>query len=285
MLRRPLILLLVTVLGSVTLQAQEADSTAPRLRILVTNDDGFQAPGLIALVDSLVPIADLVVAAPREQQSGTSHGITFRDPISVSQLGNRYNITWYAIDARPATCVRLALAALLDSVPDLVVSGINTGENIGVSAWLSGTVAAAREGALAGLPAIAASVRVGGSRDFAVAAGEVRRLVQRLRADGRLVTPMLLNVNVPSSAVRDLQGIKTTRMALELGSRSYERRVSPRGRLYFWDTWEPPEEDANEQTDLYWFARGFVTVTPLSIDQTDTVRLQELRALFHQPER
>lgn len=281
--RRLLVLLAAAVLGAPSLPAQEPGGAQPRLRILVANDDGFQAPGLIALVDSLVPIADVVVAAPREQQSGTGHGITYREPISVLQIGNRYSITWYAIDARPATCVRLALHALLDSLPDLVVSGINTGDNIGVSAWLSGTVAAAREGAFAGLPAIAVSVGVGDSRAYAVAAGEIRRLVERLDAEGRLTAPMLLNVNVPFTGGAALRGVKVTRMALDPGRPSYERRRAPRGGIYYWDTWQPPVDGAADDTDLYWFERGYVTVTPLTIDQTDAARLPDWRVFFRGP--
>ncbi len=239
---------------------------APPFRILVVNDDGYQAPGLLALIDSLVPIAEVVVVAPLEQQSGTGHGITFREPIRVLELGNQYGIPWYAIDARPATCVRLALAALLDSLPDLVVSGVNTGDNVGASAWISGTVAGAREGALNGIPAIAVSVGVGSQRDYHVAAGHARRLIERLRALDMIAPPLLLNVNVPAGGP---VGVKVAPMSLALGVQAYDRRYSPRGQLYFWDFWSPPDGDPVEGTDLYWFDQGYVTVTPLRIDQTD----------------
>ncbi len=239
---------------------------APKFRILVVNDDGYQAPGLLALVDSLVPIAEVVVVAPLEQQSGTGHGITYREPIKVLEFGNQYAIPWYAIDARPATCVRVALAVLVDSLPHLVVSGVNTGDNVGASAWISGTVAAAREGALNGIPAIAVSVGVGSHQDYHVAAGHARQLVERLRTLDMITPPLLLNVNVPAGGP---VGVKVAPMSLALGQQAYDRRYTPRGQLYFWDSWSPPEGDAVEGSDLYWFSRGYVTVTPLRIDQTD----------------
>jgi 5'-nucleotidase len=274
MVRRCLLVLVTALLVIPGSAALAQDSTAaPRLRILVANDDGFQAPGLVALVDSLVTIADVVVAAPLSQQSGTGHGITFREPIKVTDFGNRYAIPWYAIDARPATCVRLALTTLLDSLPDLVVSGINTGDNVGVSAWLSGTVAAAREAALHGIPAIAVSAGLGQYQDYQIAAGYIRQLVEQLLADGTLKKRPLLNVNVPAGGPR---GVKVSGMSLMLGTETYDDRLSPRGQRYFWDTWSPPEDDTLEGTDLYWYSRGYITVTPLKIDQTDTAVMKAL---------
>lgn len=276
MSRSPILLFALILIGPPPLAGQEAPPQW-RPRILVANDDGFQAPGLQALVDSLVPFADVVVAAPREQQSGTGHGISFRDPISVVEFGNRYGIKWYAVDARPATVVRLALTVLLDTLPpDLVISGINMGDNIGTSTWVSGTVAAAREGALAGIPAIAVSMDVGGSQDFAAAAGVVRRLVETLHAAGRLAAPLLLNVNVPSASRTPIVGVKVVPMTSALGHQSYERQVSPRGTVYYWDMGRDLEASDVPGTDQFWFEQGFITVTPLSVDQTDTARIGEI---------
>jgi len=250
------------------------------LRILVADDDGYQAPGLLALVDSLVTIGDVFVAAPLEQQSGTGHGISFRDPIRVLELGNQYGIEWYAVDARPATVVRVALSSLMDSLPDLVVSGVNTGDNVGVSAWLSGTVAAAREGALHGIPAIAVSVGVGNQRDYAVAAGYAKRLIEQLRAQGQLAPGLLLNVNVPAGGDSVIKGVRVVGMSLVMGTQQYDERYSPRGTRYFWDQWSPPPDDSLTTTDLHAFARGYVTITPLKLDQTDGERLPALRTLL-----
>jgi 5'-nucleotidase len=276
MSRSSVLFVAVALVAAPSLAAQDSTSQW-RPRILVANDDGFQAPGLVALVDSLATFADVVVAAPLEQQSGTGHGISFRDPISVAEFGNRYGIKWYAIGARPATVVRLALTTLLDSLPpDLVVSGINMGDNIGVSTWVSGTDAAAREGALAGIPSIAVSMDVGGSQDFAVAAGKARALIETLHSAGRLAAPLFLNVNIPAASRTPIVGIKVVPMATLLGVQRYERQVSPRGTVYYWDMGRSLPAADVPGTDQYWFEQGFITITPLSIDQTDVPRMGEI---------
>ena len=255
------------------------ETTTPRrLRVLITNDDGFQAPGLLALVDSLLPIADITVVAPYEQQSGTGHGISFRDPINVYEFGNAAGIDWYAVNARPATVVRVALFSLLDSLPDLVIAGINTGDNVGTNAWVSGTMAAAREAALAGLPALAFSVNLTGSNPYRVAAGWARRVVERLMAEERIRAPLLLNVNLQAE---EPLGIRVTPMSLVMGVQSYDRRVSPGGQIYLWHEWLAPEDDPVEGTDLYWFARGYVTITPLRTDQTDPAGISDMELVFN----
>jgi 5'-nucleotidase len=277
---RPLVALVLAVLLSLPAARATAQlpGDAPRLRILVVNDDGYRAPGLVALVDSLMLLGDVFVAAPLEQQSGTGHGITYREPISFFESSNPQGVPWFAIDARPATVTRVALTVLMDSLPDLVVSGINTGDNVGVNAWVSGTVAAAREGALHGLPAVAVSVNVGGdSSYYRVAAGWARRVLETLIRDGFVHAPLLLNVNVPAGGP---QGIRVASMSLALGNQRYERRTSPRGLDYLWDDWSPADEDPTEGTDLYWFRRGFVTVTPLTVDQTDAAMGSRLEDVF-----
>jgi len=275
--RLPLLLLALLSLAPGRPAAAQDVPPEPTLRILVVNDDGYQAPGLLALVDSLLPIARITVVAPYEQQSGTGHALSFRDPIKVFEFGNPHGIDWYAVDAHPATVVRVALAEILDSLPDLVVSGINTGDNVGTNAWVSGTAAAAREAALNGLPAVAFSVNPTGVDAYAVAAGWARRIVEQLRADGRLGAPLLLNVNLQA---QQPAGIRVAPMSLEIGEQRYDRRVSPRGQVYLWDEWSPPKDDPVEGTDLWWFHRGYITITPLSIDQTDRAAIPGLEQLF-----
>ena len=220
------------------------------------------------------------MAAPLEQQSGTGHGITYREPITVQEVGNPQGVRWFVVDAKPASVVRLALTSLMDSLPDLVVAGVNTGENTGAHAWLSGTVAGAREAALLGFPAIASSVRIGGSQDYAVAAGYTKRIIQRLREADAIRPPMLLNVNVPSGGPHAIAGIRIASMSLELGTQRYDERFSPRGLRYFWDHWSPAEEDSLPTTDLHAFLRGYVTITPLKIDQTDVDAMPGLERVF-----
>jgi 5'-nucleotidase len=281
MTRRLVIPLLATALLLPVASIAGQDKETPRrLRILVSNDDGYQAPGLLALVDSLLPLADITVVAPLEQQSGTGHGITYREPIIIQEAGNPQAIPWYTVSARPATVVRVALRAILDSLPDLVVAGINTGDNLGTSAWISGTAAAAREAALVGIPALAFSVDPFGTDPYRVAAGWARRIVEQLEAEGRLRAPLLLNVNLQGE---EPLGIRVAPMSMQVGEQEYDRRVSPGGQVYLWDMWEPPEDDPIEGTDLYWFVRGYVTITPLSVDQTEAALLGELEPLLGRP--
>jgi len=282
MSRRLLTLIIAVALGVIpgrTLLAQGSANESP-LRILVVNDDGYQSPGLVALVDSLVTIAAVTVAAPREQQSGTGHGISFRDPITIVELGNPYAIQWYAIDAKPATVVKVALTTLMDTMPDLVISGVNTGDNVGTHVWISGTVAAARDAALQGFPAIAASVAYGGPQDFAVAAGIVKELVQQLADAGKIQPGLLLNVNIPSGGSSAIKGIRVAPQSLRIGIQRYDERVSPRGSRYVWDNWSPAADDSVTTSDLHAFARGYITITPLKLDQTDVTQLEELGKLL-----
>jgi len=281
MTRWTVVLPLATLLTLPAASALGQELQSPRkLRILVTNDDGYQAPGLLALVDSLAPIGDLTVVAPLEQQSGKSHGIKFIDPIKWFRAGGRSGVSWYAVDAPPATVVRVALFAVLDSMPDLVIAGINTGDNVGTNAWVSGTVAAAREAALHGLPALAFSACPSGPDAYAAAAGGARQVLASLQTEDRIRAPLLLNVNFPCVAP---QGIRVAPMSLATGTQGYDQRVSPGGQGYLWDTLSPPEDDPVVGTDLYWFQRGYITITPLRIDQTDSAQIAEMELVFHQP--
>ena len=247
--------------------------------IMVTNDDGYNAPGIRSLVDSLVSIATVVVAAPEGQQSGVSHGIRLSNPITVDEFSNEHGIEWYAIDARPATVMRLALDALVDTLPDLVVSGINTGDNVGLTSWLSGTVAGAREAAFHGVPAIAVSMGAGTYEDYEAAAGFMKTLVQQLREGGAIKPGMFLNVNVPAASSRPFMGVRVVRQSVAPNTANYEPRTSPRGRLYFWDNWQPAFDDV-QGTDLYGFNRGYIVITPYKIDQTDMRALETLKPLL-----
>ncbi len=279
MSRRLLVVLSLGLLVPLRPTAAQTEASAADFTILIVNDDGYMAPGLRSLVDSLVPVANVMVAAPRTQQSGTGHGVSFLDPIKIDRFGNQYGIPWFAIDARPATVVAVALTSLMDSLPDLVISGINTGENIGVNTFLSGTVAAARHAKFYGLPAMAVSMGVGQMEDYAFAAGFVRQLVQGLRADG-LVTPELyLNVNIPANSSTSIEGVAVTRQSLLGGEDGFDRRVSPRGQEYVWSNWSAATDDA-EGTDLHAFEAGYITITPFTVDQTDRGRMEGLTQLF-----
>ena len=265
-----MVLLLLAVVGGVQPQA------SGKFLVLLTNDDGYDAPGLRALVEAFRSRAEIVVAAPATEQSGKGHSITTSaEPIFLRSHRQPDGALWYAIEAPPATCVRLAVESLLPRRPDLVVSGINRGENLGITVYLSGTVGAAREAAIVGLTAIAVSMRGNRQEDYAAAAAFVAGLVEQLQQKQALRPGLFLNVNVPAGERR---GVRVARLSLLATHEDYERRESPRGRVYYWSRWRPLEDDV-EGTDVWAFARGYITLTPMTLDVTDVSALEKLRGL------
>jgi 5'-nucleotidase len=264
------------VLSALWLAASlSAQTPSDRFTILLSNDDGFEAPGLKALTVALQPLGELVVAAPATEQSGIGHALTLRAPIMVSEKKQPNGAIWYAIGGPPATCVRLAVESLLTHRADLVISGINRGDNLGTSVYHSGTLGAAREAALVGVPAIAVSLRGDELKDYAAAATYVRRLVEQLRAKQLLRPGFFLNVNFPAG---EWKGVRVTRLSMTPRPDNFERRVSPQGRLYFWPVWEQLKDDA-EGTDVWALVHGYVTLTPMKLDVTSTEGMDALRAL------
>lgn len=266
--------------GPVWAQSGTAQTSPSNLTILLSNDDGYDAPGLRALVEALRPVAEVYVVAPAAEQSGKGHSIlTTREPIFLSERRQPNGALWYAVEAPPATCVRLAIESLLPRRPDLVISGINRGENLGVAVYLSGTLGAAREAAIAGLPALAVSMGGSSEKDYAATAAYVRDLVGQLRARQMLRPGLFLNVNRPAGEAR---GVALTRLSLKPTHERYERRTSPRGRVYFWSAWEPLTDD-DEGTDVWAFVRGYVTLTPMGLDVTHEAAMASFRAFASNP--
>lgn len=269
-----ILFVLLLLASALTASAPHESLDAPRLAVLLSNDDGYFAPGLRALIAAFEPVADVYVAAPAIEHSGKGHSITTtRDPIFVTEHRQADGKLWYAIEAPPATCVRLGLESLVPRRPDVVISGINRGENLGINVYLSGTLGAAREAAIAGAAAIAVSMQGDDERDYAATAAYVRELVQQLRADGRLVPGLFLNVNTPRG---EAKGVRVARLSLQPNHDQYERRTSPRGRIYFWSRWQPLTDD-EEGTDVHAFYRGYITLTPLQLDTTATQELEAFR--------
>lgn len=248
--------------------------------VLLSNDDGYGAPGLAALQKAFEGIGTVYVAAPAQNQSGKGHSIlTTRDPIFVTEHKRPNGPSWYAIEAPPATCVRVALESLLPRKPDVVISGVNPGDNLGISVYLSGTLGAAREGAMMGIPSIAISMDGYQQQDFTNAAAFARKLVDDLRAKKLLKPGLFLNVNTPAGKWK---GVRLTRLSLQPSNNTFERRTSPRGRVYYWSLYEPPTE-GEAGTDIWAFARGFVSITPMTLDPTSASQMKELRGLERVP--
>jgi 5'-nucleotidase len=240
------------------------------MRILISNDDGYLAPGINALAEALASIADIVVVAPDSNRSGASNSLSLDRPLSVQQAANGF----YFVNGTPTDCVHVALTGMLDYRPDLVVSGINNGPNMGDDTLYSGTVAAATEGYLFGIPAIAFSQAEHGWTNLDAAARLARDLV--LRRFDELTSPYLLNVNIPNLPYEQLGAVTATRLGRRHQAEPVIRALDPRGREIFWIGPPGATLDAGEGTDFHAAANGLVSVTPLQVDLTHKAQLAAL---------
>jgi 5'-nucleotidase len=239
--------------------------------ILLTNDDGIFAPALVALREALASLGRVITVAPDRDQSATSHSLTLHRPFRI----HRHDETTFSVDGTPTDCVVCAYYGLLEERPDMVISGINHGPNMGEDVFYSGTVAAAIEGTLQGVPSIAASLVTRERTDFREPAGFVARLAAQVAERG-LGPRRLLNVNLPHRPWGEIEGVAVTR----LGSRKYRdtlvRKVDPRGRDYYWIGGEDPVWEARPGTDFQAVNDGWISVTPMRLDLTDDGALREL---------
>jgi 5'-nucleotidase len=237
-----------------------------RMRILVANDDGYFAPGLAALVEVCREFGEVDVVAPEQNSSGTSNALTLNRPLSVYTAANGYRY----LNGTPSDCVHVALTGLLPQRPDLVVSGINNGANMGDDTIYSGTVAAAMEGYLFGIPSIAFSLAQKGWPNLDSAARVARELLARVIAQPPAAAPWLLNVNVPADRpYADLAGWRLTRLGKRHASEPVIRQQNPRGEPIWWIGAAGDAREAGEGTDFHAVAQGQVSVTPLQVDLTD----------------
>jgi len=260
------------LIAAAVLMAGPAGAEAP-LRILVSNDDGADAPGIAALADALAGIGTVTVAAPSQNRSGVSHGMTFSGPILVQKTGKN-GMTWYTIDALPATCVRLALEALLPEKPDIVVSGINRGANTGLVTFYSATVACAREAAFQGIPAIAFSLESSPEMNYTAAADFIVSIVREVKKRG-LRRGTYLNVNIPALSKERIKGVMVTRLDLRPSLESYEGKTNAEGQIIFWPLYKELGAD-DPKADIWALRNGYISMTPMIIDQTDEQGLKDL---------
>ncbi len=233
------------------------------MRILLSNDDGYFAPGLAALAQALAPLADVTVVAPERDRSGASNSLTLDRPLILRQAPSGF----YYVNGTPTDCVHLAVTGMLDQMPDIVISGINHGANMGDDTIYSGTVAAATEGYLLGIPSIAVSLASHNARHFDTAARVVADLVRRIQAQPP-VEPMLLNVNVPDVADEDIEPPVVTRLGKRHKAESVVKTTNPRGQTVYWVGAAGAAQDAGEGTDFFAVANGRVSITPLQMDLT-----------------
>jgi 5'-nucleotidase len=240
----------------------------PKTRILLSNDDGYFAPGIEALAGALADLAEVTVVAPERDRSGASNSLTLDRPLHLRRSANGY----FYVNGTPTDCVHLAVTGMLERQPDMVVSGINLGANMGDDTIYSGTVAAAMEGYLLGVPAIAISLASKGGAHFASAARIARETVQRFERCG-FGAPVLLNINVPDLPWEDIKGVRVTRLGRRHKAEPAVRQVSPRNDTVYWVGAAGAAADAGEGTDFHAVANGYVSVTPLQIDLTDTAQI------------
>lgn len=243
------------------------------MKILISNDDGYQAPGLLALYDALKGLAEVEVVAPEHNNSAKSNALTLHSPLYVHRAANGFRY----VNGTPADCVHIALTGLLGYRPDLVVSGINNGANMGDDTIYSGTVGAAMEGYLFGIPAIAFSQTERGWTHLDAAAQKAAELVEALlpslgEANPPSV-PWLLNVNIPNRPVEAIQGFKVARLGRRHAAEQVIAQTNPRGETMYWIGGAGPAKDDAEGTDFHATALGFATITPLHVDLTDHERL------------
>lgn len=237
------------------------------MRLLLSNDDGIHAPGLAALHEALCDLAEVHVVAPESERSAVGHAITISNPLKTKQVYRDGNFFGFAVDGTPADCVKLALSALLPEPPDFVISGINLGPNAGISVLYSGTVSAATEGTILGIPSMAISLNTFSDPIWETAQNTAREMVHRLQQDG-LPENTLLNVNVPNIPFNQLQGTRITKMGRSRYIETFERRTDPRGNVYYWMDGELALLEDPESTDLQALADGCVSLSPLGFDLT-----------------
>jgi 5'-nucleotidase len=233
------------------------------VRILVSNDDGYLAPGLAALAEALRPLGEVTVVAPEQNHSGASNSLTLSRPLTVHRASNGF----YFINGTPTDCVHIALTGLLDERPDIVVSGINNGQNMGDDTIYSGTVAAAMEGYLFGVPSFAFSLVERGPEFVHDAAHWAAHIVRRY-VEAPLPAPFLLNVNLPNVPRDAVKGVQVTRLGKRHHAEPVVRAENPRGETIYWVGAAGGAKDAGPGTDFHATAHGYVSVTPLQIDLT-----------------
>jgi 5'-nucleotidase len=247
------------------------------MRFLVSNDDGIQAPGINALRKALEDIGEVTVVAPDRERSATGHGITVTRPLRTKEIEyQNSNSIGYSVDGTPADCVKLGLEALMTEPPDLVISGINLGPNLGTDVLYSGTVSAAYEGVINGVPAIAISLNTWENPNFDYAAQFIKEYLPHV-VKNKLPAGVLLNINIPHGV--ETKGIRVTRLGYRRYIDVFDKRTDPRGRTYYWMAGQPENFDENDPTtDVNAVKAGYVAITPIQLDVTSYKFLDELEA-------
>jgi len=249
------------------------------MRILICNDDGIHAPGISVLAGAAKGFGEIHVIAPDVERSAAGHAITLADPIKSTPVDKNGGFFGYGIGGTPADCIKLAVCAILkDTPPDLVLSGINLGSNTGISVIYSGTVSAATEGVVLGIPGVAFSLCTYTNPEWEMAGRVAKEITQKI-----IETPMpsgvLLNVNMPNLPYEQLKGIKVTRMGRSRFIERFLKRLDPRGRTYYWLDGELEVHDDGDDIDIHAVRDGYVSITPIHLDLTAYDHLKTFQPL------
>jgi len=248
------------------------------MRILLTNDDGIHAPGLRALYLDLCNDFHIDIVAPELEMSAVGHAISLSMPLRVKKVRKNNRFYGYAVSGTPADCVKIALQELLDQPPDIILSGINLGANVGVNILYSGTVSAATEGAFMGIKSAAISLDTRENPDFDFAARFSKEIVQFLAHNG-LRDGTALNVNIPALPPQEIKGVCVTRQGMSRFEERFERRIDPRGNIYYWLSGETPIDNGTPGTDGLALRQKWISMTPIHYDLTCEEELKRLKAL------
>jgi 5'-nucleotidase len=248
------------------------------MRILLTNDDGILAEGLIALYEELKGDFELSIVAPETEMSAVGHAITLSNPLRVRRFKRNGTFFGYGVSGTPADCVKIGVQEILQQRPDMILSGINLGSNVGINLLYSGTVSAATEGAFLGIPSVAISLNTKNDPDFSFPARFSRRMIRFVMENG-LKEGTALNVNIPAIPEGRIKGISVTTQDLVRHKDKYEKRNDPRGNVYYWLATETPVEESIPNTDLMALKENRITITPISFDLTDVKQVKKLASI------
>lgn len=247
------------------------------MKILVSNDDGIDSLGIAKLADALKEIGEVVVVAPRTEQSAVGHAITMKIPLRVTEYYRDGEFFGYAVDGTPADCIKIGIRNILQTTPDLVVSGINHGSNTAINIIYSGTVSAAREAAIMDVPAIAASITSHNPEHFEYAQNTIKHLAEVVANEG-LQRGTLLNVNVPNLPSDEIKGLLVTTQGKSKWDDIYEERKDPYGKNYYWLTGTLTETDKDLGTDQFAIKNNYASVTPIHFDLTDYDTFEKIKS-------
>jgi len=260
--------------------AQQPRPQPPPYRILISNDDGVRAPGIAMVAQTLQAIGQIIIVAPADNQSGKGHSIVTSEPVFREDLTLPNGLRAIGLTATPASTVNIAIRNIVEAKPDLVVSGINRGYNLGYSTYLSGTVGAAREGAIHGVPAIATSLaEEGAPRDYVYAAEEILGIARRVKQYG-LPPNTFLNVNIPARPADGYKGYMiTTQATKKEGEEHFAEMKHPSGRTLYWSVYREVS-DGPQGTDMWAVSNGYVSVTPMKLGEFDGSQMDTLKSIF-----